>query len=438
LSGSRNLSGIEDDAGRLATARIGIELLAARPGGLRVEFGSFDGDVRPRPAALTALGVPALAPDFAEAQRSRGWGWRVVGASADGRWQGEFNTAMSRLQTADGRIRSDSGSRRAHSATLTWRALQAALIADTATDLALSWRHDDSQALYPSLGGAPPGDQRLDSVAINAQLGALSLAGAVERGEDNVASINAMPKSRSQSSTLSALLPTASVPGLAGLAATSGPLAWLWPQLSSGWSRSHFFGDTGFVPIDLTAADLPDLVVSEARVGLQWTAPWATLAWRYALKNQDQRQALRATQDQRSRGHDIDLALRPAAGVDLGLNWATLATLLTETGLRWHSDQLAVQAGWRWRPGLRLTATWVRSQVQDPVLPAGGERARMNFTNLRLEAGGHFALTGWRDAGGMTADWYARWVRSQNTLALTTASVAAVQRALQAGVNLSY
>jgi hypothetical protein len=72
------------------------------------------------------------------------------------------------------------------------------------------------------------------------------------------------------------------------------------------------------------------------------------------------------------------------------------------------------------------------------VLPAGGERARMNFNNLRLEAGGHLALTGWRDAGGMTADWYARWVRSQNTLALTTASVAAVQRALQAGVNLSY
>jgi hypothetical protein len=439
LSGSRNLSGIEDDASRQATARIGIELLTARPGGLRVEFGSFDGDVRPRPAALTALGLPALAPDYFEAQRSRGWGWRVVGASADGRWQGEFNTALSRLQTDDGRIRSDSGARRARSASLSWHAVQAALIADTATDLALSWRHDDSQALYQSLGGAPPGDQRLDALAINAQLGALSLAGTVERGEDNVASIQALPKNRSQASTLNALLPTAALAGWAGPASTSASWAWLWPQLSAGWSRSHLFGDAGYVPIEISAADLPDLVVSKTRVGLQWSAAWATLAWRHALKNQDQRQALHATQDQRSRGQDVDLSFRPAAGVDLGLNWATMATLLTETGMVWHSNNLSLQGAWRWRPGLRLAATWVRSKVQEPAFaPASDASTRLNFNSLRLEAGGHLALTGWRDAPGVTADWFARWVRSQNRLASSTTNAAAGQRALQAGVKLSY
>jgi hypothetical protein len=124
--------------------------------------------------------------------------------------------------------------------------------------------------------------------------------------------------------------------------------------------------------------------------------------------------------------------------VDLGLNWATLVTQLTETGLRWHSNQLSLQAGWRWRPGLRLAATLVRSQVQDPALPGSGEQSRINFNSLRLEAGGRLSLTAWRDAGGVTADWYARWLRSQNRLASTTVSAAAGQRALQAGVNFSY
>jgi hypothetical protein len=342
------------------------------------------------------------------------------------------------LQTDDGSVRSDSGTRRARSANLTWRALQAATVADTATDLTLSWHHDDAQALYASLGGAPLADQRLDAVAINTQLGALSLALAVERGEDNVASINALPKNRSQASTLTALLPTAALAGWAGLAPTSGPLNWLWPQLSGSWSRSHFFGDTGFVPIDLGAADLPDVVVGESRVGLQWTAPWATLAWRYALKNQDQRQALRAAQDQRSRGHDVDLALSPWAGVDLGLNWATETTLTTDTGQHSHSDNLSLQAGWRWRPGLRLAVIGVRSQVPGPTFPVSDASRRISFNSLRLEAGGRLALIGWRAAGGVGADWFARWVRSQNSLASPTASAAAGQRALQAGVTFSY
>jgi hypothetical protein len=441
LTGSRNLSGVEDDASRLASARLGLELLAGRPGGLRVEFGAFDGDVRPRPAAWAAPGLPALAPDYAEAQRSRGWGWRVVGASADGRWQGEVNTAVSRLQTDDGHIRSDSGPRRAHSATLTWRALQSALVADTPADLSLTWRHDDSQALYQSLGGAPLADRKADSVAINAQLGAMSLALAVERSEDNLAAVAVLPKNRSHSATFNALLPVASLPGLADLASIRSAPAWLWPQFSFGGSRSHFLGDADPLPIGFNAADLPDLVVSEARVGLQWTAPRATLAWRYVARNQDQRQAQHATEDQHGRGPAVDAEFRPATGVDLGLSWAPLTTLQTETGLRWRSEQLALQAGWRWRPGLRLSAAWVRSRMQDPTmpaLPAEGERAQLSFNSLRCEAGGRLALVGWRESGGVSADWFARWVRSQNRLAAATANGIAGQRAWQAGVNFSY
>jgi hypothetical protein len=427
LLGARNLTGTEDDESRFATARIGVEVLPERPGALRIELGWFDGQQAPST-------LYNIVPGVIEHQRSHGWGWHISGNTEDARWQWDLSTALSRYESSDPGLASDSGLKRAYAGNVSYDILPMTTWGDVDVALSASLKQDYAQALYRSLAGGPIGDYQSRVLSLNGQLGIIALGLNLEGTEDNVHDDAQLPKNLGSTISLNAVLPTARLPLISGLMGPSAAGNAAWPQLSYNYVRNHAWGDQDFVPLDMLIDDLPDTLMTEHQWGLKWTLQTWSIGYRYTTSFQDTLQADLAEQDMRMRGHQVDLQWRPLPTVTLGVMLGLNRSRMMDTGWTNRGQNLALDGRWRVWPDLQLTGNLTRGQS---ILPNGPTTNTFDTLQLGLQGKARVPSVGTQP---WTGHWFARWAASHNAARSDASGLKASAdlRALQTGLSIAF
>ncbi|GAB4117605.1 MAG: hypothetical protein Fur0014_19110 [Rubrivivax sp.] len=379
IVGWDNLTGLEEADHQARLLTLGVELLPARPGGLRAEFSLLDASLQPR-SGFDAGAVP-------DAERSRGLGLRLLAASESGRWQGEVALARSRFTNPfdpalalDGELRVvEPTTRNALLASMHWAVLQQHALAGHPLDLTLALRHERAAPLYRSLAAYVTPDQQATRAGLQAGWhGATARLDAGVR-VDNLARIATLLRTRTDEQQLALTLPLPTWMAPAGSAQAGG----LWPMLSWTWQQVHQRAVNAPVPEDsgFAATHRPDQIDQSQRVDLTWALPAGSLRYGLVRSRVDNRQPGRERADFERLAHQaaVDHAFGKAWRVGLALTRSSEHSL--EAGLvRWRtggSAQLAWQASERWA---------LSASVSHDVAHDSGDRARQTDEGVQLQA----------------------------------------------------
>jgi hypothetical protein len=343
IVGVDNLFGLDDAEHRVDTLSLGAELLRERPGGLRAELTLLDASVRAR-GNFNRGEVP-------DAERSRGLGARLLARSAGGRLRADLAFARSRFVNPFDPLLAQGGesqavrpeTRDAYSIDLQVDLLRqsAALSERHPLDLTLGLRQDRAEPLYKSLGASLDADRERRRVSLQAALAGAQLQLQLARGEDNLARIPTLLRTRTDERQLALNLPLPAWFDADATASRWPTLAWSWQGVHQRAVNAPPTEDSGFA-----ATHLPDQLNATQQLNLGWTLPRGSLAYTLAWSRQDNRQigreradfanlahqlagswtfgeALRASLDlQRSRNHSVELALtQRTLGGTLALDW---------------------------------------------------------------------------------------------------------------------
>ena len=384
IVGWDDLSGLEEADHQARLLTLGVELLPARPGGLRAEFSLLDASLQPRSGFDTGA-VP-------DAERSRGLGLRLLAAAEDGRWQGELAVARSRFTNPfdpalalDGELRTvEPVTRNALLASLQWAALQQHAVAGHPLDLTLALRHERAAPLYRSLAAYVTPDQQATRAGLQAAWrGATARLDAGTR-VDNLARIATLLRTRTDERQLALSLPLAAWREAGD--ATAG--SW-WPTLAWSWQQVHQRAVNAPVPeaSGFAATHRPDQVDQSQRVDLTWALPAGSLRYGLLRARVDNRQPGRERADFERLAHEaaVDLAIGEAWRVGLALTRSREHSV--ETGLvRWRtgsSAQIAWQASAQWS---------LAASLSHDVADDSADVARQTDQGVQLQATRRFEL----------------------------------------------
>jgi hypothetical protein len=433
--GVKNLSGVEDEDSLFTSAKVGVELLPERAGGLRAELGWFKGHLKP--SALLNV-----APSPQQTQHSQGWGLRFLGNTEDGRLSGELGVATSRYRLS-GSLNSaelaDSGAKHAHSWSFSYQLLPAETVwQDLPVDVAISVREDRSPTLYRSLGGGPTGDYLGRELALNGSLGIVTWGYTTSISEDNVEKDPLMLQGLRRQRGLDVSLPTAKLPGLSAWMQDKADAVW-WPQLTYNEMQTRAWGNPDFLSDWATVDDLENVNTVERKLGLAWRPAQWTVALSLLSTDQDNRQANFAAQDMRSRGLQLDTTWRVFTGLKLGFTASQSRQRLLDTGDKNTGRKLGFDVQWSLRPDLQLKGGWTHQQTLEAYGPT-----RKATDTLQLSLNGKTRLPDWRYTGlgsdRLQGLWFVRLATTDNRSESDIAylNYVALVRSLQLGFSVAF
>lgn len=388
IVGWDHLSGVEEADHQARLLTLGAELLPARPGGLRAELSLLDASLQPRTGFDTGA-VP-------DAERSRGIGLRLLGASESGRWQGELAWARSRFVNPfdpalalDGELQAvEPATRNALLASMRWAVLQQQPLAGHPLDLTLDLRHERTAPLYRSLIAYVTPDQQTTRAGLQAAWrGATARLDAGTR-VDNLARIATLLRTRTDEQQLALTVPLpawmAPARGAPAAGGRSGwpALAWTWQQVHQRAVNTPVPEESGFA-----ATHRPDQIDHSQRLDLTWALPTGSLRYGLLRSRVDNRQPGRERADFARLSHQVavDTALGEAWRAGLALTRSRELSL--ETGLvRWRTGG-SVQLGWQ------ASAWWsLSASVSHDLADDSRDLARQTDAGVQLQATRRFEL----------------------------------------------
>ncbi|MCW5634157.1 MAG: hypothetical protein KIT17_12550 [Rubrivivax sp.] len=371
IVGTDNLSGVEEREHRIQGASVGAELGR----GWRLEVSGLEA----RQAPITDFAAGSVA----DAERSRGLGWRlhraagrlrVDAAWARSRHEHPFDTALAQggplvavaPATRDAHrveVQADVlAPREAAGAAAEGPAAAAgggtgapADAAHAPPTLTLTALHERSAPLYRSLAAVISGDQLHGRVGATAAWRGASLTLAAGRREDNLARIATLLATRTEERTASLALPLPRWLGESG-AGGEGGTGGAWPQVSLSAQRAHQFAlntpladDSGFAE-----THRPDQVTAQAQGQLVWSfAGGAALSTGATLSRVDNRQVGRENADFDTLAHQASLGLPLAPTLRARLAGQRSRQLAREIGLANVGE--AASLGLDWQPTPKWT-----------------------------------------------------------------------------------
>ena len=322
IAGYDNFTGLDNSDNNVSAVTAGMELLANRPGGLRLET-----------TFMTASRLPDsnfnVAGEVPEPETSRGYGLRLTGASESGRLRGNVVYAVSRfanpanpaIAQGDTLVAVAPTTDAASHFDASYALVQdQALTAHTTANLTLSLSHDRVDAQYKSLGASPTPNQLQDQLVLDGQLGQASAQLRVASTRDNLDNLDSVLTTKTDTTALNLGLPLSALLGT-GLK----PSSW-WPSLTVGWQRVHQFAGnrpdpakSGFNP-----AALPEEVDTTDTLESDWTLEHWVVGYRFAWTGQDNRQPGFERNDKASREDDASLQYQRDSGFTAGASYSTV------------------------------------------------------------------------------------------------------------------
>ena len=301
----------------IASATVGYEMIPSRPGALRVEVGYVTAQIQPE-ADFDVGEVP-------DAEKSDGWGLRLIGSSPSGRLRGEVNFARaSYTNPEDPFITEDldvvpvkETTNEARAATLSYDLVRHALEDERELTVTATLTHERTDPLYKTLTAFPNSDTLRNGVSLSFQLGETTLAIQHAEQEDNLDNIPSILKTRTRSTMATASWPLSS---LSREADSPSPY---WPVLSLNAARVHqYAGNKPATEISdfNDGSHLPDQMNTEGSIGLEWSVDRWDFGYTVNASKQDNRQKGREDADFSNLGHEIAATLRATDTLEVGIS----------------------------------------------------------------------------------------------------------------------
>lgn len=344
IVGFSNPFGLKDTRDHnITSAAIGYEMLPDRPGAVRLEVNYVTASILPE-SDFDVGEVP-------DAEKSHGWGVRLLGNGLAGRLRGDMNYARASYTNPDDPFLSGDldvvpvreTKNEARSATIAYDLLQKALEDGRELTVTVGANHERIDPLYKTLTAFPNSDVLKNSGSLNLQLGETSFSFQHSRQEDNLDNIPSLLKTETHSNLITAFIP------LKGESSTDEDDNFLWPTLSITGSQVHQFAanapDTEISDFN-DGGHLPDQMNKEGSVGLEWSSERWDIAYTVNASNQDNRQEGRENADFSTLGHEIGWAFRTSEVFELGLSFARTRVDNKEEDIRNYTNSAGVNFNW--------------------------------------------------------------------------------------------
>jgi len=352
IVGWDNILGLAQPTHRVLGGTFGVELLAKRPGGLRLETSVLDGRLKP----LTSVNFARVD----DAEQSRGVGLRVVANDTGRRVQldGGYsrssftNPADPLLARGAAVVQVMPETRDARYLDASFAVIQRKTIMAMPANLTAVFRHERVEPLFGSVTANLRSDIQQNGLSIDGSLGPATVRAAHNRAHDNLDAIASILTTFTRTTEIAAVVPLAQM--------SSRPHALRWPSFTYAFTQVQQEGDTtpvngGFV----TRAQVPDQQTTDQAFGVEWRGTRFAAGYRLERTYQDNRQIGRQNTDLGHVTHTMTLELNvgPAAElhVDLGVERA-------------HNQELAsrdLTRRWgvigQWRPTTRLAVSVLAS-----------------------------------------------------------------------------
>jgi hypothetical protein len=318
IVGWDNFLGLSQRKHQLMSGTLGLELLPARPGGLRVETGVLTGSLLPQ--AGFNQGV------VNDAERSRGASVRVVATDKAGRLKLEGGFARSfftnpndpLLNQTENVIGVRPTTRNARYVEASYNVLQNAKLAGKAANLTAIYRHEQADPLFRSMAASVQADRLQQQFELTGSLGEITATISHLRLGDNLADVPSLLSNRTRRDV--ALL---SVPLKSLLVPSAKPARWTsWlPTLSYNLDRTHQFGlglpaNAGFDSL----SQVPNQLSVNQLVSAEWNWTKWRFSYRWNRSMQDNRQFGREFADLRNLVNTLSLGFNPSPKLQLSVD----------------------------------------------------------------------------------------------------------------------
>jgi len=361
ITGAGNILGLDHDEHQVRGGTLGVELLERR-GGLRAEMQYLDASLQSQ--------VPFNSGAVPDAERIRGGGLRMTGASKDGRLRGDFvlarvkHTAVEDPALSQGRnlteIRSET--RNARSLDLAFDLVKPDRAAQDRLPFALNVtiRHERIDPLFKSVGVAFPSDQEYNRIGLGAQLGPLQGQAFASVRKDNLENIASILKTQTDISGVAMTLPLAQ----AWPAQDGAPRPWI-PSLTYRFEQNHQRAINFPVGSSFNASSMPDQVSRLQALGASWQAAAWQLGYSLNHSTQDNRQPGREAADFQNLGHNLTGGYRFSQNLGITAGIGRTANFANETALTSTTYSYSGGFDWQFRESWGLNGNYTRTTGQD-------------------------------------------------------------------------
>ncbi len=396
IAGWDNFAGLDRSEHRIAAGSMGWELLAARPGGLRLDADWVDASVLPLAGFNQGI--------VNDAEESDGWGARLSGSTSSQRVRFQLGFAQSDftnpsdplLFQGDDVVAVQGEARDARFANVEIALVDNKEIGEgTFASLRLNLQHERVDPQYRSITAFTQADLERNGADLQASVGAVSAQVGHSRTEDNLADIPSILKTKTRNSNGNVTVPLAMV-------WDAKPRPWL-PSFTYGVQLTHQFGandpeNGGFNP-----SHIPDQKSEDHSASLDWSGNRWQAGYSFAASDQDNRQPGRETDDFTNISHGARLSLSPHAKLDVGLDYSRNRAASLGPGRIDRNERAGINTMWRPLQVLTLSGDLSRNRTSDEPFTSSSET-----TILNLELSYRFA---WREqrAHGGNGQWFLRY-----------------------------
>lgn len=343
IVGFDNFIGITRGKHSVLSASFAREFIKENPGGLRTEFTVFRGSILP----LTNFNQG----EVNDAEKSFGFGFKAIGNSFKERLRYEVGFTRSRfINPADKLLEQDFTVTKIKEL---WRmARYAEASFDFIQDLKLwkekslkltgTFRHEEIQPLFRSIGASTQADRRQNQFEIMGNFGEMNFTYGNLRDRDNLGDIVSILKTLNRRQNTIFSLP------LNSFFSPDKPKKWL-PQISYSYDYVHQFG--AFLPVNGEFADVSQ-VPNQYTHNQTFNAVWQlsdkfNFNYRYNRAFQDNRQIGRDRADFRSLVNSVSVGTKPLSSLDFDIELAREDSQNLEQPRTDQTFRLGTRLTWR-------------------------------------------------------------------------------------------
>ena len=364
IVGFSNLLGLNNQQNQVRLLRVGTELVAARPGGARVELLLMDGSLLPR-SGFTQERI-------ADAEKARGGGVRFVGSTRGQRARIDTGYARSRFTnvpdpTLAGGLTLTPLRPRTNDAQYFDASYDLAKGARPAgtfpTNLTASYRFERVEPLYRTVGKpqAVAADVFRNTVEISGALGPAIGQISHARSHDNLERVSSLLTTNTRVTNATLVVPLALLP------ATDRAVLWM-PLVSYTLGQTSQVGD-GIPPNGgfASASQVPNQLSVNHVLRTEWTLGTVRPGYLLNVSRIDNRQQDRERSDFETVVHQMSFAASPATTIDLSFDVARERATSFERGTVTRISRFGFNGSWRITTSTTVSSILGRTSIDDPV-----------------------------------------------------------------------
>jgi len=284
IVGWSNPLGVNNGAHRILAGTIGVELVAGRPGGLRLEGTLLDGSLE------TATGYTQRA--ITDTETSRGAAGRVTAADRRNRARIDAGYTRSRFTNPFDPLLSQGtpivpvqeSTHDARYLDTAFDLVQNAGKGALQTSVTALFRHERVDPLFRSVGGSTQADHQENAFEVQTRIGEATVQASHMRMHNNLDDVASLLTSNTQRSALSTAVPSAAIFGK-----TLAQMPWA-PRIGYTLDRVHQAGEGIPVNSDFSATHVPDQMSVNQTFTLDIERAMFRAGYRFGRSHQDNRQ----------------------------------------------------------------------------------------------------------------------------------------------------